>query len=172
MDIRKYRVNQNIRAKEVRVVDENGQQIGIMPIQEALKEAQQRGLDLVEIAPQANPPVCKIIDFSKFKYQQQKKEKELKKSQRLSHIKEIYLKPSISDHDLLIKINHVKEFLQHLHPVKIVITYVGRLMEFFEQTSQPLVDKIVNELKDFGNITNIRKDKNRITIIIDPKKNK
>ncbi len=170
MDIRRYRVNQYIRAKEVRVIDENGQQIGIMSIQEALKKAQQVGLDLVEIAPQANPPVCKIIDFSKFKYQQQKKEKEIKKSQKMSQMKEIYLKPSISEHDLLIKINHVKEFLQHFHPVKIVITYMGRLMEFFEQTSQPLVDKIVNELKDLGNISNIRKDKSRVTIIIEPKK--
>lgn len=170
MDFRKYRINENIRAKEVRVIDENGQQIGIMPIQQALQKAQQLGLDLVEIAPQANPPVCKIIDFSKFKYQQQKKEKEIRKAQRLSHIKEIYIKPSIAEHDLMIKLNHAKELLQKLHPVKIVITYIGRVAEFIDESSKQLVDKIVNELKGFGQVGNTKKDKNRIQIIVEPKK--
>ncbi|MFN3551364.1 MAG: translation initiation factor IF-3 [Endomicrobiia bacterium] len=172
MDLRKYRINQYIRAKEVRVVDENGQQIGIMPIQQALQKAQQAGLDLVEIAPQANPPVCKIIDFSKFKYQQEKKEKELRKAQRSSEIKEMYIKPTISEHDLQIKLDHIKEFLQHSHPTKITITYLGRISEFFEETSQKIVDKITNELKEFGVISNIKKDKNKIVLIVEPKKKK
>ncbi|MCX7716025.1 MAG: translation initiation factor IF-3 [Endomicrobia bacterium] len=170
MDVRRLRVNQNIRAKEVRVVDENGHQIGIMSIQQALQRAQQVGLDLVEIAPQANPPVCKIIDFSKFKYQQEKKEKKIRKAQRLSEIKEIYIKPTISDHDLQIKLNHVKEFLEHLHSTEITITYMGRLIEFFDQTSQQLIDKITSNLQEYGIISNIKKDKNRIIIRVDPKK--
>lgn len=172
MDLRRYRVNQYIRAREVRVVDENGQQIGIMPLQQALQKAQQVGLDLVEIAPQANPPVCKIIDFSKFKYQQEKKEKELRKAQRISEVKEIYIKPTISDHDLQTKLNHIKEFLQHSHPTKITITYVGRIAEFFDQTSDQLVEKIKNELQEFGIISNIKKDKNKVLLIVEPKKKK
>ncbi len=172
MDLRKYRINQYIRAKEVRVIDENGQQIGIMPLQQALQKAQQVGLDLVEVAPQANPPVCKIIDFSKFKYQQEKKEKELRKAQRVSEIKEMYIKPTISQHDLKIKLEHIKEFLQHSHPTKITITYLGRIAEFFDQTSQQLVDKITNELKEFGVVSNIKKDKNKILLVVEPKKKK
>ena len=172
MDLRKYRINQYIRAKEVRVIDENGQQIGIVPLQQALQKAQQVGLDLVEVAPQANPPVCKIIDFSKFKYQQEKKEKELRKAQRVSEIKEMYIKPTISQHDLKIKLEHIKEFLQHSHPTKITITYLGRIAEFFDQTSQQLVDKITNELKEFGVVSNIKKDKNKILLVVEPKKKK
>jgi len=172
MDFRRYRVNQYIRAKEVRVVDENGQQLGIMSLQEALQKAQQLGLDLVEIAPQANPPVCKIIDFSKFKYQQEKKEKELRKAKRLSEIKEIYIKPTISEHDLQIKLNHIKEFLENSHPTKVMITYLGRIAEFFDETSQKLVDKITNELKDFGIVSNVKKDKNKVLLMIEPKKKK
>jgi len=172
MDFRRYRVNQYIRAKEVRVVDENGQQLGIMSLQEALQKAQQLGLDLVEIAPQANPPVCKIIDFSKFKYQQEKKEKELRKAKRLSEIKEIYIKPTISEHDLQIKLNHIKEFLEHSHPTKVTITYLGRITEFFDETSQKLVDRITNELKDFGIVSNVKKDKNKVLLMIEPKKKK
>lgn len=170
MDFRKYRVNQSIRAKEVRVIDENGQQLGIMSLQEALQRAQQLGLDLVEIVPQATPPVCKIINFSKFKYQQEKKEKELRKSQKLNVVKEIYIKPTITEHDLQTKLNHVKEFLQHLHPTKIVITCAGRLLQYFDETSDKLVEKIKSELQTFGKFANIRKDNNKVTIFIEPLK--
>lgn len=172
MDFRKYRVNQSIRAKEVRVVDENGHQIGIMPLQEAIQKAQQSGLDLVEIVPNANPPVCKIIDFSKFKYQQEKKEKEIRKTQKLNLFKEIYIKPTITEHDLQIKLNHVKEFLQHLHPTKIVITCTGRLLQYFDEVSDKLVEKIKSELQTLGKFANIKKDNNKVTIIVEPIKDK
>mgnify|MGYP001105412414 CR=1 FL=1 len=172
MDFRKYSVNERIRAKEVRVVDENGQQLGVMPIQQALKQAKQLGLDLVEIVPNANPPVCKIIDFSKFKYQQEKREKELRKTKRATEMKEIYIKPTIADHDLQIKLNHIKEFLQKQYPTKILITYFGRTMEFFDQTSEQLIDKIKNELQEYGILSNVKKDKNRVLIVIEPKKKK
>jgi len=170
MDFKKYRINQNIRAKEVRLVDEKGQQIGIMSIQEALKKAESLGLDLVEIAPNANPPVCKIMDFSKFKYLQEKKEKELRKAKRHSEMKEIYIKPTIAEHDLQIKLNHVKEFLQKQHPTKILITYFGRSVQFMDQTSEQLIEKIKNELQEYGNFSNIKKDEKRILIIVEPKK--
>jgi len=170
MDFRKYRINERINAKEVRVVDEKGQQIGIMSIQQALNQARQLGLDLVEIAPEANPPVCKIMDFSKFKYQQEKKEKELRKAKRATELKEIYIKPTIAEHDLLIKLNHIKEFLQKNHPTKILITYFGRTLEHLEQTSEQLIDKIKNELQEYGTISNLRKDENRILMIVEPKK--
>jgi translation initiation factor IF-3 len=170
MDFRRYRVNQYIRAREVRVVDENGHQIGIMSIQEALKKAKEKGLDLVEIAPDTNPPVCKIMDFSKFKYQQEKKEKELRKAKRHTEMKEIYIKPTIADHDLQVKLNHIKEFLQKQHPTKILITYFGRAAQYMDQTSEQLLEKIKNELQDYGNFLNIKKDENRILIIVEPKK--
>ncbi|MCX7956484.1 MAG: translation initiation factor IF-3 [Endomicrobia bacterium] len=172
MDTRKYRVNQYIRAKDVRVIDENGHQIGVIPLQQALQKAQQLGLDLVEIAPQANPPVCKIIDFSKFKYQQEKKEKEIRKSQKLNVVKEIYLKPTITEHDLQIKINHIKEFLIHSHPTKIVITYLGRLINYFNENSQQLIDKLQQELQSYGKFVNVKKDNNKVTILIEPLKDK
>ncbi|MEN3013598.1 MAG: translation initiation factor IF-3 [Endomicrobiia bacterium] len=167
MDFKKYRVNQFIKAKEVRVIDEKGTQLGVMPLQQALQKAQQAGLDLVEIAPQATPPVCKIIDFSKFKYQQEKKEKEIRKSQKLNIMKEIYIKPNITDHDLQIKLNHVKEFLQHRHPTKITITCTGRLLQYFDETSNKLVEKITSELQSFGKFV-IKKDNNKVTITIEP----
>lgn len=172
MDFRKYRVNQYIKAKEVRVIDENGNQIGIMPLSQALQRAQQVGLDLVEIAPQATPPVCKIIDFSKFKYQQEKKEKELRKSQKSNILKEIYIKPNITDHDLQIKLNHVKDFLQHLHPTKIIITCTGRMLQYFEEASNKLIQKITSELQNLGKFVDIRKDNNKVTMIIEPLKDR
>ncbi len=170
MDFRKYRVNEFIRAKEVRVVDEKGQQLGIMPLQQALQKAQQMGLDLVEIAPQANPPVCKIMDFSKFKYLQEKKEKEIRKAQRQHELKEIYLKATIADHDLETKLNHVKDFLEHSHPTKITIISKGRLTERFDNAAEKIIEKIKQGVAEHGVIANVKKDENKVVLIIEPKK--
>lgn len=170
MDFRKIRINQNIRAKEVRVVDENGKYLGVMPVSDALKKAQEFGLDLIEISPQNNPPVCKIMDFSKFKYLTEKKEKEQRKSQRAHNLKEIYIRPVISDHDLQTKMNHVVEFLQHGYGTRIIIRFMGREQEFMKETSQKLIEKINSAIVNYGVIEKNIVDNNKITLLVIPKK--
>jgi len=148
-----YRINRQIRAKEVRLIDENGKQIGIVPLEEALRIAEERGLDLVEIAPQANPPVCKILDYGKFIYEQKKKEKLAKKKQRESaiEVKEIQLSPRIDEHDLQVKIKHMREFLEDGDKVKIRIRFRGRESSHPE-LGEKLVKRILEELSEVGQL--------------------
>jgi translation initiation factor IF-3 len=149
--LQEYRVNEKITAREVRLIDENGNQIGIVPIEEALEAANRKGLDLVEIAPQANPPVCKILNYSKFKYEIQKKEKEAKKKQKESaiNIKDINLKVMIDNHDLAIKIKQMREFLEDGDKVRVRIRFRGR-ENIYPELGNKLVDKIISELADVG----------------------
>ena len=104
------RVNEEIRCKEIRLVSETGEQLGIMPPKEAMKIAQGKGLDLVEVAPSANPPVCKIMDHGRFKYEQSKKEREARKKQRIINIKEVKLRPNIEEHDFQVKTKNAIRF--------------------------------------------------------------
>lgn len=122
----KYRVNEKIRAKEVRLISPEGKQIGVVPLSEALRIAESYGLDLVEIAPTATPPVCKIMDFGQFLYQEAKKAKEAKKKQTQIEIKEIKLTPKTDKHDLEIKIKHILRFLEEKNKVKIRVIFKGR----------------------------------------------
>jgi len=119
------RVNGKIRAREVRVIGEGGKQLGVVPLNEALTMARQQGVDLVEISPNAEPPVCRLIEFGKFRYEQAKKEKESKKHQHASTVKEIQLSPLIDPHDLGIKIAHAIEFLCEDMKVKIALRFRG-----------------------------------------------
>jgi len=170
MDFKRLRVNHYIRAREVRVIDENGKQLGIMPTYVALKKAQELGMDLVEVAPHTNPPVCKIMDYSKFKYLQEKREKEIRKHKRMAEMKEIHMRPSISDHDLQTKLEHVKEFLNHGHRTKIVIRFMGREREFIQENSQKLVEKIRQELYEVGTLEMPHIDENKVVLMVQPKK--
>ncbi|MCS7200182.1 MAG: translation initiation factor IF-3 [Caldimicrobium sp.] len=122
----KYRINEKIRAKEVRLIGPDGKQIGIVPLSEALRRAEDLGLDLVEIAPQAVPPVCKIMDFGEFLYQEAKKAKEAKKKQVQIEVKEIKLSPKTDKHDLMVKIKHILRFLEDRNKVKIRVVFKGR----------------------------------------------
>lgn len=122
----KYRVNEKIRAKEVRLIGPDGKQIGIVPLSEALRIAEDYGLDLVEVAPTANPPVCKIMDFGEFLYQEAKKAKEAKKKQAVIEVKEIKLSPKTDKHDLEVKIKHILRFLEDNNKVKIRVVFKGR----------------------------------------------
>ena len=122
------RINREIRADKLRVVSENGEQLGIMSLRDALMRAEDAGLDLVEIAPTAKPPVAKIIDYGKFRYHQQKKEKDSKKAQIQIKVKEIKLKPNIDTHDFQTKIKHAREFLVKGNKVRISIMFRGREM--------------------------------------------
>jgi len=115
-----------IRVREVRVVDDEGQQLGILPIQEALRLAYERNLDLVEVAPNAVPPVCRLLDFGKFQYERQKKEREARKSQKVIETKEIRLRPRTGDHDIAVKVRQTLSFLEEGSKVKVAVRFRGR----------------------------------------------
>jgi translation initiation factor IF-3 len=119
-------INEQIRDKEVRLIDSNGGQLGIVPLKEASRLAEEKKLDLVKISPTAKPPVCKIMDYSKFKFDQAKKEKEARKKQKTVDIKELRLSPNIDDHDIQVKIRKAIEFLEDGDKVKITIRFRGR----------------------------------------------
>jgi translation initiation factor IF-3 len=139
------RINREIRAPKVRVIDKDGSQIGVVPLIEALARAEQAGMDLVEISPSADPPVCKIIDFGKFRYQLTKKEKESKKSQHQVKVKEIKVKPNTDDHDLQVKMRHAREFITKGNKVRLTCVFRGREMqhpEFGERVVQRMIDDL------------------------------
>jgi translation initiation factor IF-3 len=115
-----------IRVREVRVIDDEGQQLGILPIQEALRLAYERNLDLVEVAPNAAPPVCRLLDFGKFQYERQKKEREARKAQKVIEIKEIRLRPRTGEHDIAVKIRQTLSFLEEGAKVKVAVRFRGR----------------------------------------------
>jgi len=141
------KVNREIRAPKVRVISQTGEQIGILALYEAIAKAEDAGLDLVEIVPTSNPPVCKIMNYGKFRYDQTKKEKESKKSQHQVKIKEIKLKPNIDDHDLETKIRHAREFLSKGNKVKLTLTYRGREMMHVD-IGQKQMDRVISNLED------------------------
>lgn len=147
-----------------------GVMLGIKTPQEALRIAENQGLDLIEIAPQANPPVCKIIDFAKFKYEQIRKWKETHKKQRAGELKEVRLRPSVHNHDLETKIKHITEFLEEHDKVRITIYFRGREITH-KEIGFKLMDSIKERLKDKAKIEkdNVM-DKNHLSIIVVPKK--
>jgi translation initiation factor IF-3 len=144
---RRFRINQFIRVPEVRLVDSDGTMVGVVKTSEALMKAKEQELDLVEISPQANPPVCRIINFSKFKYEMEKKEKEAKKKQKNSHIKEIRIRPRIGDHDLEVKIKHAREFIVAGDKVQLTAIFSGREMQH-KDLGMKIMDKIKESLTD------------------------
>jgi len=124
--VKRLRVNEAIRAKEVRLVGEKGEQLGIMPLPQALDEARKHNLDLVEVAPTATPPVCRLLDYGKYKYEQTKKERELRRSQKASLLREVRLRPKIGDHDFEAKARSVKKLLDEGDKVKVTMMFRGR----------------------------------------------
>ena len=126
MSDKDLRINEQIRVREVRLIRDEGERQGIMPTLEALAVAREHGLDLVEVAPQANPPVVKIMDYGKFKFENEKKVRDSKKKQKMLKIKEIRMQPKIDEHDLDFKSKHVKEFLAEGNKVKVTVRFRGR----------------------------------------------
>lgn len=126
MAAKDLRINNLIRVREVRLIDDEGNQIGVVPTPEAKEMAEERGLDLVEIAPNSVPPVCKILDYGKYKFELEKKNRENKKKQKLMELKEIRMQPKIDKHDLQFKTKHVQEFLDRGAKVKVTIRFRGR----------------------------------------------
>ena len=141
------RINRAIREVQIRVIDDEGEQLGIMTPEDALRTAEEAGLDLVEVAPKAEPPVCRIMDYGKYRYQQSKRVKESKKHQHTIVVKEIKYRPKISDHDFDFKTNHVKEFLQSGNKVKLTIMFRGREMAHPE-FGRMLLERVVEDVKD------------------------
>ena len=141
------KVNREIRAPKVRVISHTGEQVGVIAIHEALAMADAAGLDLVEISSGSNPPVCKIINFGKFRYDQTKREKESKKAQHQVKIKEIKFKPNIDENDLNTKLNHAREFLSKGNKVKVTCTFRGREMAHPEIGEQ-IMQKFCADLED------------------------
>ena len=141
-------INEQIRDKEVRLIGEDGEQLGIVSSRDALKMAEEAGLDLVKIAPTAKPPVCKIVDYGKYKYEQVRKEKEAKKKQKVIDIKEIRLSPNIDTNDLNTKVNNARKFLSKGNKVKVTLRFRGREMAHVQQSKHILDDfaKLVEDL--------------------------
>ncbi|MGB9637275.1 MAG: translation initiation factor IF-3 [Microgenomates group bacterium] len=166
-----YRINQYIQAKEVRVIDEDGKQIGIMPIFNAIQKAREAGVDLIEVAPNANPPVCKIIDFKKFKYLEAKKEKEEKKGQKGGDLKEIIFSPFIAQNDLNTRVKKIKDFLSQGNKVKIRIKFSGRELGK-KEFGYKLIERVLGELKETANKEGEPKFQGReLFLILSPNKN-
>jgi len=146
---RRIRVNYQIRVPRIRLIDEKGNQIGIVPTQEGLRIAQERNLDLVEVAPQADPPVCRILDYSKFKYQQEKREREAKKKR--IHFKEIRFKPRIEEHDYQVKLKSLRKFLEKGDRVRIRIWFRGREMVHPEMGDN-LIKRLLQDVEDIASV--------------------
>lgn len=142
-------INEQIRDREVRLIGEDGAQLGIMSSREAMRLAEEAGLDLVKIAPTAKPPVCKIVDYGKFKYEQVRKEKEARKKQRTVEIKEIRLSPNIDSNDLNTKVNAARKFLSKGDKVKITLRFRGREMAHMN-SSRHILDDFASSLSDIA----------------------
>lgn len=145
------RVNDQIRAKEVRLIDNEGEQIGIKSFNDAIRTAEERGLDLVEVAPQANPPVCKIMDYGKYKYEQAKKRQKQKKNQNVMKVKEVQMGVKIQDHDFNVKLKQARRFLNDKNKVKVRIRFRGREM-VHKDLGYELMDRLKEKTEDIGKV--------------------
>ena len=163
-------MNERIRAREIRVIDDDGAQLGIMTPREALAIARERGIDLIEVAPQAQPPVCKIMDYGKFKYEQAKREKESAKKHKQSELKGIQMFPNIEEHDFVVKVRNAIKFLEDGDKVKITIRFKGRQITHPEFGRQQL-DKIVTMTAGVGQVEKPAAMEGRMmTMILSPVK--
>ena len=167
---KKYRTNQAIRSPEVRLVGADGEQVGVVGIREAQRMANDAGLDLVEISPGAKPPVCKIIDFGKYLFEQEKRSKAFKKHNKTTKLKEIRMQPRIEEHDLQFKTKHIQEFLTAGNKVKVTVRFRGREMAHTELGEQVL-QKILSMLGDSFHLDKTPSMEGRfMSLIISPQK--
>ena len=163
-------INEQIRDREVRLIGSNGEQLGIMSAREALKIAEEAELDLVKIAPKAKPPVCKIIDYGKYRYELARKEKEAKKKQKTVEIKEIRLSPNIEANDLNTKVNAAKKFISKGNKVKITLRFRGREMAHMAE-SRHILDDFAAELSDIAVVEKATKQESRrLSIVLEEKR--
>ncbi|HVF27771.1 MAG TPA: translation initiation factor IF-3 [Pyrinomonadaceae bacterium] len=166
------RINDRIRVPQVRVITEDGEQLGILETRDAVRRAREQGLDLVEVAPTAEPPVCRIIDFGKFQYETKKKANEAKKKQVIITVKEVKFRPGTDDHDYNFKMKHAREWLQDGDKVKATIFFRGREITHRELGAQ-LLAKLEKDLADVGEVeTRPRMEGNQMFFVFTPKKHK
>ncbi len=170
IDKRFIRTNERIRAREIRVIDDQGAMIGVIQPYEALKMAREKNLDLVEIAPTAQPPVCRIMDFGKYLYQQEKREREAKKHQKVITVKEVKFRINVDEHDYETKKNHVLRFLEEGDKVKATIFFRGREMTR-QSLGREILERLINDVGDKGVVEfRPRQEGNTLHLILAPKK--
>jgi len=168
--IKNFLINEEIREKEIRLIDSNGEQLGIVPTKRALEIAESKQLDLVMIAENAKPPVCKIMDYSKYMYEVSKKEKEARKKQKVINIKEIRFSPNIDEHDLSVKARNAEKFLKDGDKVKVTVRFRGREADY-SHVGQKLLADFAEKLKDVSDIEKEAKLEGRnLIMILKPKK--
>jgi translation initiation factor IF-3 len=168
-EVKDININERIRSREVRLIDEDGGQLGVMSTYDAIRIAREKDLDLVEVSPKAVPPVCKIMDYGKFKYQVAKKAAEAKKKQTVIQVKEMKLGLKIEEHDLQFKIKHIREFIEEGDKVKIIIMFRGREILHRDKGEQ-LATKVMDALKDISDMEQRPKfDGRNIIIVFAPK---
>ena len=145
-------MNNQIRCDEVRVIDENGEQLGVLATKDALQRADEAGLDLVEVSASAKPPVCRIMDYGKYRYEQSKKEAEAKKKQTTVEVKEIKLRPKTEKHDLDFKIRNIRKFLTQKNKVKVTLRFRGREIVYADSIGVAVLNKIGEAIEDVGTV--------------------
>ncbi len=164
------RINERIRVPEVRLIDENGEQVGVMKIEDAQDYARERELDLVEVAPQARPPVCRVLDYSKYKYEQAQKQKQARKHQQSIVVREIKFRPKIAEHDYATKKGHVERFLRHKDKVKVTIMFRGREVTHPER-GEAILNRLAEELSELATVDQRpTQDGRNMTMMLGPSK--
>lgn len=163
------RVNEAIRAREVRLVDATGEQLGVVSGRDALRIAQEKGMDLVEVAPTAKPPVCRIMDYGKFKYEESKRERESRKKQKIISVKEVKMRPGIEDHDFEVRFRQTEKFLKEGDKIKCTIMFRGREVVHAE-LGKAVLDRLLERVKDLCVVERPAKLEGRnMTMILSPK---
>ena len=163
--IDKTRINRNIRTREVRVIDPDGNQVGVIPTTEALEAAANFGLDLVEVSPNADPPVCKIMDYGRYRYEQTKKKQEAKKKQSTFQVKEIKIRPKTGEHDLQTKIGHIRKFIDKKDKVKVTVIFRGREITL-SVLGRKVLDQIIEKTEDIAVIEQSPKFEGRTLVMV------
>jgi translation initiation factor IF-3 len=148
---KRVRINRQIRISPVRVIGDDGEQLGIMPVDQAIESAESKGLDLVEVAPNSRPPVVRIMDYGKFKYEQARKARQAKKKQQNIHLKEVKFRPGIEEHDLEFKLRHARRFLEEGNKVKATMMFRGRQVAHPE-LGREVLSRVAGELEDVGKV--------------------
>ncbi|MCS6855434.1 MAG: translation initiation factor IF-3 [Elioraea sp.] len=159
------RVNEEIRIPQVRLIGPDGEMIGIVPTREALWRARDLGLDLVEISPNADPPVCKILDFGKYKYEQQKKKSEARKKQKIVEVKEIKIRPNIDDHDYDVKMRQARGFIQEGDKVKVTLRFRGRELAHLD-LAMKVLERVKNELEPIAKVEQMPRMENKQMVMV------
>jgi translation initiation factor IF-3 len=163
------RVNRQIRISPVRLIGADGQQVGVVPVDEAIRAAEESGLDLVEVAPMARPPVVKIMDYGKYRFEQAKAARAAKKKQHVIQVKEVKYRPNISDHDFEFKTRHAREFLEEGNKVKLTLMFRGRQVTHPE-LGREVLDRVYEEVKDIAKIETASKLEGRnMTMVLAPR---